>query len=68
MPCEVCLKEGRRRMMRLCPEGWYYAEAAAVIDGEPNGVFVIAVCSIECRDKFFKPGPGRMTVDGKEPV
>ncbi len=68
--CEVCRKEGRRRMMTFVPEGWFYAEAFTEDDeGNPTGVLVIGVCSEQCKTAFFKPGPGRMTGDGmqKEP-
>jgi hypothetical protein len=61
-------------MMRMAPEGWYYAEAfidANPETGAPADILVMGVCSDECRDKFWKKGPGRMTTateKEKDPV
>lgn len=72
--CEVCRKSGRRRMMQMVPEGWYYAEAYIDADpetGTPADILVMGVCSDECRDAFWKKGPGRLTTateKEKDPV
>lgn len=62
--CEVCGKKGIRRRMAFVPAGWFYAE---VLDDETKEVIVVGVCSVGCGLDFWKKGPGRMTVEGKEP-
>lgn len=62
--CEVCGLVGRRRRMAHVPDGWYFAE---MVDGETGVVYVMGVCSEQCRNRFFRKGPGRMTTEGKEP-
>jgi hypothetical protein len=57
IPCDVCGKNGRRRRGKHCPEGWFYAEYVSEEDFE-SGPTVVAVCSMECRDRFWLPGPG----------
>lgn len=52
--CEVCGKTGQRRVMKHCPEGWFYGE---VIDDEDSPLVVVA-CSVECSQRFWLPGPG----------
>lgn len=61
--CDECGAVGRRRRMRMCPEGWFYGESA---DDETGAVMVIMVCSEKCKGSFFKPGPGRLTDANKK--
>lgn len=61
--CEVCGCKGKRSPMRHVPDGWFYGEMA----DEVGEVYVIGVCSVACREAFFRPGPGLMTTEGKEP-
>ena len=63
--CDECGKEGRRQFMAMVPEGWLYGESRVA---ETDEIVVVGVCSEGCRDSFFRPGPGRITVDSeKEP-
>lgn len=60
--CEVCRKEGRRRMMKMVPEGWFYAEAYIqdADTGDIKDILVLGVCSEECKAKFWNRGPGKL--------
>lgn len=60
--CEVCRKEGRRRAMKLVPEGWLYAEAYIedLFTRTISDILVIGVCSEECKAKFWNRGPGKL--------
>jgi len=55
--CDVCGKDGHRSRGRHCPEGWFYAEYVSE-DHPERGPIVIAVCSVECRERFWVLGPG----------
>lgn len=61
--CDNCGAEGRRKMMKVCPEGWSYAEIKMEdhLDGggEPEVVFIYA-CSDKCQAVKWKPGPGSL--------
>jgi hypothetical protein len=57
--CEVCRKRGYRRLMRHCPEGWFYGEF--INDADPRtGPYVLTVCSKACSEAFWVVGPGRL--------
>lgn len=58
MLCEVCGRSGRRRKMKHCPDGWYYAETLVEGPGGKQAVYVLAACSETCRNTFWRPGPG----------
>lgn len=57
--CDVCGKCGRRRIGKHCPEGWFYAE---FLDEEhpERGPTVVSACSVECKERFWLPGPGNL--------
>lgn len=54
--CEVCGQTGLRRRFKHCPDGWFYGEMVAEDDND--SVYVLVVCSVECREAFWKAGPG----------
>lgn len=59
MHCCVCHVSGRRRLLRHCPEGWFYGEF--IDDEDPGkGPYVLAVCSKACSEAFWLVGPGRL--------
>lgn len=63
--CEVCKKEGRRRRGTLTAKEFFYAEAT-MDDAGPEATIVLTVCSEKCALAFFKPGPGKLDLDGNE--
>ena len=58
--CDQCGTEGRRRMGKIAPEGWKYAELEDETSGET--VYVYA-CSEKCCKIDWKDGPGRLESD-----
>ena len=58
--CDVCGTEGRRKRFTWAPEGWFYAEAT---DEEDKSTIIVWACSEECKNKFWKQGPGKMNLD-----
>lgn len=58
--CDVCRKSGWRKLRRAAPAGWYFAESAD--DDDPENVVVIYACSDECKQKFWKRGPGFLSL------
>lgn len=66
MLCEVCENVGRRRMGRLSPEGWQYAEIVRL--GEE---YIVPVCSDRCRTEGWQPiliAPNACDGCGKPPT
>jgi len=59
--CDVCGTVGRRRAMRYAPEGWFYGETTD--NSDPHNVLIVWACSEECKQKFWKDGPGKMDVE-----
>ena len=56
--CEKCQKEGRRRLFKFCPEGWFFIETLSDNEEPEKGVTVIMVCSKECGAALWETGPG----------
>lgn len=57
--CDVCRKLGRRRVMKHCPDGWFYGESPNDDDENPlNNTHIVVICSEQCKNRFFLPGPG----------
>jgi hypothetical protein len=53
--CDRCGKEGRRRMGKCCPEGWYYADI--IVSGEE---VIMYACSQPCALIEWREGPGKL--------
>lgn len=58
--CDVCGAKGRRRQMTWAPEGWFYAEATD--EEDKDNTLIVLACSEECKNKFWKEGPGKMNL------
>jgi hypothetical protein len=62
--CEVCGAWGRRRMGRVAPEGWFWAEVFREDENHRRDTaldtLLIVACSIRCALAFWFKGPGQL--------
>lgn len=59
--CDVCPARAEKKLGRIAPADWFFAEVKLDPDVEPGEVVVVYACSRECALLFWNRGPGILT-------